>query len=449
MVAVLAVFLQLANAIVQAAGGDAYHEVRELVVKYLARFRSKAELEQGLDATEQRVRANPKSRASEAEIWATELSDIASISAGANAAVHDLSQKIINIGSSGSYQVSGDNSPNQSVNITFNGPPGSGYYGQGRSDDQTSRPVRPGSPRNSSAPARTASPRNSSASPNLKTFGIFIGIAIIIVFLIYSCSNGGSTTSSAFPQHGDSWPKGATASSIIAPVVQRLNVCANEPTQSPANCPQSVGDSYSGVSNVRWGLHGDPADGARIVYLDGQFQVAGSVVMTATYNDYQGSEFSLQLVNYHAWVVWNNGNPSLIGITSFNSGTPPAVVKHKPSFSWPSVASATLNAFHQCATYRTAPLPPQCPNDPNSPIDGSNAQWQLDNDPLGNAGGCFDPSTGLIHVTGSFYMSVSYSVVLFGTQHSDLQGNYRASVAIDDGKPVVLQIEDVGNSTTC
>ena len=46
-------------------------------------------------------------------------------------------------------------------------------------------------------------------------------------------------------------------------------------------------------------------------------------------------------------------------------------------------------------------------------------------------------------------MSASYSVVLFGTQHGDLQGNYKASVVIDDGKPVVLQIEDVGNSTTC
>ena len=46
-------------------------------------------------------------------------------------------------------------------------------------------------------------------------------------------------------------------------------------------------------------------------------------------------------------------------------------------------------------------------------------------------------------------MSVSYSETLFGRQHDDLQGNYRASVAIDDSKPVVLQIEDVGNSTAC
>ena len=81
MVAVLAVFLQLANTIVQAAGSDAYHEVRELVVRYLSRFRSKAKLEQSLDATEQRVRANPKSSAFEAEIWEKELSEIASISA--------------------------------------------------------------------------------------------------------------------------------------------------------------------------------------------------------------------------------------------------------------------------------------------------------------------------------------------------------------------------------
>ena len=267
--------------------------------------------------------------------------------------------------------------------------------------------------------------------------------------LVYSCSTGSSNTPSTFPQRGDSWPKGATASIVIAPVIQRLSICAQEATASPANCPQSLSDDYSGVTNVRWSLHGDPADGARIVYLDHQFQVAGRAVMAVAYTDYQGNEFSLQVVNYHAWVGWNNGNPSLTGITSFNSGASPTVVKHRSSVSWSSVASAVLGAFRQCATYRTAPLPPQCPNDSTSPIDGSNATWQLDNDPLGNAGGCFDPSSGLIHVTGSFYMSVSYSAALFGTQHSDLQGNYRASVAIDDGKPVVLQIEDVGNSTAC
>ena len=98
MVAVLAVFVQLASAIVQAAGSDAYHEVRELVVKYLSRFRSKTKLEQSLDATEQRVRANPKSSVFEAEIWAKELSEIASTSDAANAAVLDLSRKISNIG---------------------------------------------------------------------------------------------------------------------------------------------------------------------------------------------------------------------------------------------------------------------------------------------------------------------------------------------------------------
>ena len=46
-------------------------------------------------------------------------------------------------------------------------------------------------------------------------------------------------------------------------------------------------------------------------------------------------------------------------------------------------------------------------------------------------------------------MSVSYSVTLLGTQHGDLQGNYKAYVAIDDGRPVVFQIEDVGNSKAC
>lgn len=445
MVAVLAVFHQLANTIVQAVGNDAYQEVRELVIRYLSRFRSKEKLEQTLEATEQRVKANPKSSTYEAEFWEKELSEIASISAEAHAAVLNLNQKLSNnVRSSVNTQISGDHSPNQSVNITFNGFAGPGY-GQGRSADQTSRPTGPQAP-----PTGPRAPKYSSTSLNLKTIGVLFGIVVVVVILAYSCSSGSTNTSSTFPQHGGAWPKGATGSIIIAPVIQRLNVCAKETTASPANCPQSLSDSYSEVTNVRWSLHGDPADGARIVYLDHQFQVAGNVTMTVDYSDYNGSEFSLQLVNYRAWVDWNNGSPSLNGITNFNSGVPPTIVKHKPSVSWSSVTSAVLNAFHQCATYRTAPLPQQCPTDPNSSIyGGSNAKWQLDNDPLGNAGGCFDPSSGLIRVTGSFFMSVSYSETLLGTQHGDLQGNYKAFVAIDSGKPTVLQIEDVGNSKAC
>ena len=292
---------------------------------------------------------------------------------------HTISE-YLHIGSSVSYQISGDHSPNQSVNITFNGVPGSGYHGQGRSNDQTSRPASP------------RSFENSSAFPNIKTLGIIIGVIAVVIVLAYSCSNGSTNVSSTFPRHGDRWPKGATASAITAPVVQRLTICAHEPTASPSNCPQSLSDSYSDASNVRWSLHGDPADGVRIVYLDHQFQVAGNAVMTVDYNDYEGSKFSLQLVNYHAWVDWNNGKPSLTGITNFSSGVPPTIVKHRPSLSWSSVTSAVLNAFRQCATYRTAPLPPQCPNDSNSPIYGSDAKWQLDNDPLGNAGECYDSS---------------------------------------------------------
>jgi hypothetical protein len=437
VVAVLAVFHQLANSIVQAAGSDAYREVRELVVKYLSRFRKKEKLEQSLDATEQRVRAHPKSSAVEVRIWEKEISEIASISAEANAAVLALSRKINIVASSVNTQISGDNSPNQSVNITFNGVANSGNYGQGPPEDHTKRPASSGNSESSSTP------------PSIKTIGSIIAIIVVVVILAYSCSSGSANTSSTFPQRGDTWPKGATASVITAPVVQRLSICASETTASPANCPQSLSDSYSEVSDVRWSLHGNPADGARVIYLNRQFQVAGNAVMAVDYNDYQGSEFALQLVNYRAWVEWNNGNPTLLGITSFSSGVPPTIVKHRPSASWASVTSAVLDAFRQCATYRTAPLPPQCPNDSNSLINGSNAKWQLDNNPLGNAGECFDSSSGLIYVTGSFYMSVSYSVTLFGAQQGDMQGNYKASVAIDDGKPVVLQLEDVGNSTAC
>lgn len=435
---VLTVFHQLANAIVQAAGSDVYHEIRTQVVKYLSRFQSKSKLEQDLDATQRRVRANPKSRAFEIDLWAEEIARIAAISTEASLAVHELSRQVNYNVNQSNFQQSGNYSPNQNVNITINS-------GDSRVESDDDRQADQGN----EAPDLPR-PDKPTGSANFKAIGIIILCLIVGTILLFnSFSSGSANTAGQFPLRSDKWPAGATAAKIIAPVVQTLSSCASEPVLSPANCPQLISDSYSGVSDVHWSLHGNAGDGANIVYIDNQFQVAGNAVMDVSYNDAQGSEFSLQLVHYRAWVAWNGGSPSVTSITNFDNGTPPVINKHLPAVPWASLTGAVVDAFRQCASYREAPLPQQCPNDPSTGIYGDNASWQLNNNPVGNAHECFDATWGLIHITGSFYMTASYHVFLLGTQHGVEQGNYKAIVAVDGNKVNVLQIVDENNSTAC
>jgi hypothetical protein len=52
-------------------------------------------------------------------------------------------------------------------------------------------------------------------------------------------------------------------------------------------CPQRVSDAAGG--QVTWALDGDPADGSRVTYQDGRFDVVGHAVMTVSYDSCSGT----------------------------------------------------------------------------------------------------------------------------------------------------------------
>ena len=267
-------------------------------------------------------------------------------------------------------------------------------------------------------------------------------IVIIVIIVIANSATSGDTASYVpFPARGSAWPTGATASAIMAPVLTRLQTCSQAPVLAPVNCPQSEPDSYSDAADVHWSLHGDPSDGAKIVYLKNRFYVAGNAAMKVMYSDATGDNLIVQIVHYRAQLLWRNGQADLTGIRGVSASSGPRIRKHEPEVTWSQLEEALRFAFNDCVAATSAPLPPQCPIDPYSSATGNNARWRLTADPLLNAQESFDSASGLIHVTGSYAMSVAYSETLLGQQHDSSSGNYDAAICLDGTKVDVLQIQ--------
>lgn len=260
----------------------------------------------------------------------------------------------------------------------------------------------------------------------------FVIASIIIAVVANSAVSGTTSPTIPFPTRNSPWPAGANVTSLETPVISRLQACAKAPVLAPVNCPQSQPDDYyTDVKHIHWSLHGDAASGAKVVYYKGQFYVGGNAVMVVTYSDAGGHNLVVQVVHYRAHVLWQDGGATLLGIKGVNTASGPVVAKQKPTVAWNKIREAVRSAFNKCAGARSAPLPPQCPVEQDSGIAGSKARWRLTADPLLNAQETFDPASGLIHIIGSFAMSVTYSVFLFGEQHNSEAGNYDATVSVD------------------
>jgi hypothetical protein len=274
--------------------------------------------------------------------------------------------------------------------------------------------------------------------------GAGIIIAIVVIALLYGISQGSSQASQAtvaFPAKSNPWPAGVSANAVMQPVVNRLEACAQAPVLAPVNCPQSQASSGADVTDVQWGLHGDAGNGAKIVFWKDRFYVGGNAVMAVAFSDDGNPQLAVQVVHYRAQVTWQNGTATLTSIEGVSSASGPVITKSQPSVPWNSVQKAVLSAFEECASATSAPLPPQCPTEQSISDDSSSsARWDLTANPLPNSQESFDSSSGLIHVTGSFALSVTYHEFLIGEQHDLDAGNYNAVVSIDGTKIVVLQI---------
>jgi hypothetical protein len=408
----------LLGSIMTAAGTDAYEKLRDLVLRRLGSFRERSKLEQSLDSTRNRLQQSTKNYSAEFDNWTKELTEIIAAHPAADRAMRSLRQEIINL------NVAVNQTQTQHVNITISGQSDAGINGDNQEDE----------PKDEGA--------DEQSQTSTKAFIAMVAIVVVFIFIVSQCGSDGSTShADLFPKKIGHWPAGATAEAVLAPVARRLAACAEEPLLSPVNCPQSQpGSDDSSVSGVHWSLDGDATDGARVVYVDRQFQVAGNAVMSVEFTDSDGAEFHTDLVHYRAWVDWNSGRPTLTSIIPFEGATPPSIVKHEPHVEWAGLQGAVLAAFRKCASAKIAPLPPACPTPEGSDISGSHAHWQLDNNPVLNAQEHFNKHWGYMDITGTYSMSATYSVFLLGKQRGIESGNYDAIVTIDGSRIHVLQI---------
>lgn len=166
--------------------------------------------------------------------------------------------------------------------------------------------------------------------------------------------------------------------------------------------------------------------------------------MTVTYEDPSvGALWQIDIFGYEASVAWNNGHAILpSGIQSVSLDAGPRVAKHDPHPSWSAVSTAVLAGFRACAASTSTPLPTPCTGIGDQ---GYDAKWTLDSNPLANALENFDPSTGIVHVTGSYAMSESYKLDIWNTRETDsFPGNYNAFLILDGTRVTLLQITEQG-----
>ena len=96
--------------------------------------------------------------------------------------------------------------------------------------------------------------------------------------------------------------------------------------------------------------------------------------------------------------------------------------------------------FTRCLRGADLAMPAGCP-DWAPPSGSEKIKWSLNGDPLLTARASFDPTYGIIRVTGTYGLTVRYTW-LGTTKTESRTPNYEALVAPTATGPVVLQIKD-------
>lgn len=199
------------------------------------------------------------------------------------------------------------------------------------------------------------------------------------------------------------------------------------------------------ASTVQWLLYGDPTEGAQVVWHDTAFYVRGVAIMTVIFANNATPNYStpvapLQVVWYEAVVTWKE---NVATVDNFQQAAPVSggiIRKHNPEVTQQQAADTLRQAFDQCQAATTEPMPPACPQ-PATPMYDTSVRWRFQGDPVLNISQpTFDPSTGLIHVTGS-YAAIGHTTDLGFSNDYTQSGNYDAVLVEDAGTLRCLQIQ--------
>lgn len=272
--------------------------------------------------------------------------------------------------------------------------------------------------------------------------GVVIVLVVAAVWFGRGLFGGAAADPDAFPTKSDAWPAGATRAAVLTAVNQAWTACAQAVVLNPVNCPQDANDPYMNqVSKVRWTLHGDVTDGARITYQSepGRFDVLGTAVLSASYRGMYGTGFAANQLYYRAQLSWAKDHVVLATLASYHKAVDKAIVKQDPQVPWELIAPMLGDAFHRCLSRQTLPMGADCPGDSAAGVT-DHVTWTGEGDPLANAKTSFDPVYGVTHVVGSFAATARYSVPLFGPTTTPLSGTYDVTIVVDGSKPVVVGI---------
>lgn len=279
-------------------------------------------------------------------------------------------------------------------------------------------------------------------SPRLWLLAVPVGILLLVGAL--QQRGDPRADNGAFVLPGDRWPAGATLDAVTGPVLAGLRSCAKATSAEPVNCPQRAGSVNDQVSDVRWELVGDPADGARASFHDGRFDVIGHAVMTVAYKNFTSAVVERHPVRFRASVAWRDGRAELVGGAIRPTKVEPSdrpITKQRPAGDQTARVQAALRkAFADCLASRRSPLPPACPQDPLQGTGAKTVDWTFDGDPLQNVRVTNDDAWGLIRVRGDFALNGTYHD-LFGRHPQTFRGVYEATLVASKDGVTVLQIQ--------
>jgi hypothetical protein len=263
----------------------------------------------------------------------------------------------------------------------------------------------------------------------------------VIGLLVYSCGSWGDKLD--FPDEGDKPPAGAPPSGAVDNAAEAIRSCVQEVVLRPATCPQRAKDSPDQATAVRWTLHGDLRDGAQWRYVQdsGTFVVVGSAPMSVSYVVGNEHRFELQNVVYLAEVKHTVRGFVTASINRYAKSLHKPILKTNPNIPIEAARSLVRTAFEACARGKHSPMAPTCPV-PSRSIQWDKAKWTLHGDPTANSVITFDSHTGLVHMLGSYSMTVNL-VGRFSDQRQQ-NGNYDAILSLDGGQARVIQIAAAG-----
>lgn len=269
------------------------------------------------------------------------------------------------------------------------------------------------------------------------TGGGVVGL-IVVAAVLYSIFGGDEP----FPTQSDPFPAGVQAAAVTASVGSWLDKCQSSASASPANCPQSIDETMGDASNVHWAFYGNPVEGAVVDYSsdDSRFDVLGTVVASADYTVSKKPQSVVTPMTYWAKVSWADGKLEVQEVKSHSAPGDPDVTKQDPKLAWDLTAAKLKNAFTRCVKGAGSVMPGGCP-DWTPPSGSEKVRWSLNGDPLLTARASFDPKYGVIHVTGTYGVTVRYSW-LGESKTENRTPNYEALIAPTATGPVVLQIKD-------